>query len=168
MGLSYRESTSHWTLGCFLIQFGLGPLASRLAPHSSALWPSSLIVFKCVPFSIDAPVLSSFSRRGLPYFWRVAPSLAYFAFFFDCIIRERWKSSSYWFAERSWYLAEALISYSRSILRMSSSSRGSLSYIGRPAIDVFNCTLSVLSSRFGDFSLWIVGDCCSWVGAWLL
>jgi len=46
----------------------------------------------------------------------------------DYIILLRWKSSNCWFAERSWYLAEAFISCNRSIFMMSSSWRGSLSF----------------------------------------
>ena len=84
---------------------------------------SSVIVFKWFPFDSFYWFCSLLSFR----IWFFLLLLFWFLFLsLDCMILLRWKSRSCWFAERSWYLAEALISWSLSIFMMSSSCSGSL------------------------------------------
>lgn len=125
--ISSYESNSFWS-GCFSILFGLGPLTPLAVPTSllPSLTTSSVIVLSIFPLPAWSiwlmslwPAVLSLRMDG---FLRIDE---FFDLSFDWITLLKWKSSSCWFAESSWYLAEALINCNLSIFIMSSSCRGS-------------------------------------------
>lgn len=138
---------------------GLGPLFSRAAVPSSlfpSLRTSSVIVLSILllpPYSIwfisEDPAVFSF-RILVCYFLRI---VWFFYFNFDCMTRPKWKSSSYWLAESSWYLADALINWSLSIFIMFSSVNGSESLTNTDVLCLWVSIFLEIKSFFESFLL---------------
>lgn len=88
----------------------------------SAPWPIALsISSSSLSPSKSSQTIILLSFLPVDVFYRV-----FFVLNFLFIIRLKWKSSNYWFADNNSYLADTLINYSRSSLTKSSSLRSLL------------------------------------------